>query len=83
MEERPGLTLGDAVKLATYDKVREASQIQQNRTAQAQQKTRSFVESSKTSRSGDIDYSKLSLEELEAILPKSGQFIDSKGVLQQ
>lgn len=84
MEQNPKLALEDAVKIATYEQRTEQASIQQGRTAKAQQKSRAFVESAKSSKStGDTDYSKLSLEELEKIIPAHGEFIDHKGVLRK
>ena len=84
VENHPSLTLDDAMKIVTYGEARIASTAQQSKAAKDKQKTRAFVESNKTAKTGgDIDYSKLSLEELEKILPKSGQFIDHKGVLRR
>jgi|GEM_PF-2352010 len=81
-EKVPGLTLEQAVKIITYDDARSDGTTQRKRAAKTQQKKRAYVESGKTSKTGgDLDYSKLSLEELEKILPASGQFIDSGGVL--
>ena len=72
METNRNVPFGDAVKIVSYDDVRSSSQTQQAQTAKANEKNRAFVESGRTSRTGDnIDYSKLSLEELENILPKS------------
>jgi len=84
MRQRPGLSLEDAIKIATYDHVSKGAKLQQGRTEKTQSKQRAFSESARTSKTtGEIDYSKLSLEELEAILPSAGQFVDSKGVLRK
>lgn len=83
MEKNHSLTLDDAVKLATFDKFRSSNQTSMKKAEQAQQKQRAFVESAKTSKSGEVDYSKLTLDELESILPVAGQFVDSKGVLRR
>lgn len=84
VEKNPSLSLEQAAKLATYETTKSQEQVQKKRAAQTQQKKRAFVESASTSKTGgDIDYSKLSLEELENIIPSSGQFVDSKGVLRR
>jgi hypothetical protein len=83
-ESIPGLSLEEAVKIVTYEAARSDGTTQRKRAAKTKQKNRAYVESGKTSKTGgDIDYSKLSLEELESILPKAGQFIDHKGILQK
>lgn len=84
VERNPSLSLEQAAKIVTYDSARSTGQVNQKRAAKTQQKKRAFVESANTSKtSGDIDYSKLSLEELESILPNDGQFVDFKGVLRK
>jgi len=83
MESNPKMPLEYAIKIATFDKVRSSSQQTQKKTEKIQQKERAFVESAKTSKTGEVDYSKLTLDELESILPSSGQFVDSKGVLRK
>jgi len=81
-EKAPGLSLEDAVKIVTYESAKSDGTSQKRRAAKTQQKKRAYVESAKTSKTGgEIDYTKLSLEELENILPAHGQFIDHKGVL--
>ena len=83
-EQISGLSLEDAVKIETYETARADGTNQRKRAAKTSDKKRAFVESAKTSKSsGEIDYSKLSLEEMEEILPIHGQFIDSKGVLRK
>lgn len=84
VQRSPGLALEDAIKIVTYEAARETSQTQKSRATKTQAKKRAFVETAKTSRSGgDIDYSNLSLEELESILPHTGQYVDSKGKLKR
>jgi hypothetical protein len=83
MESNPRLTLDQAVKIATFDKVRTSTQNNQKKAEQTQAKQRAFVESAKSSKTGEVDYSKLTLDELENILPIAGQFVDSKGVMRK
>ena len=84
VEQHPSLTLDDAVKIVTYGDAVTASQTQQAKATKDKQKTRAFVESSKTAKTGtDINYSELSLEELESLLPAAGQYVDHKGVLRK
>jgi len=84
VERSPGIQLEDALKIVTYESAQATSQIQKERATKTQQKKRAFVETAKTSRAGgDIDYSNLSLEELENILPQSGQYVDYKGRLKR
>jgi hypothetical protein len=84
MQQNKSLALEDAVKIATYEQRAQQANLQQGRTAKTQQAKRAFVETAKTSKSsGDTDYSKLSLEELERLIPKDGDYIDSKGVMRQ
>jgi len=84
VERSPGLELEEALKIVTYEAAKATSQQQQRKATTTQQKKRAFVETAKTSRAGgEIDYSSLSLEELESILPKDGQFVDHKGKLRR
>lgn len=84
VEQHPSLSLSEAVRIVTYDQAQATAKAQAGKAEKAQQKTRAFVETAKTAKTGtDIDYSKLSLEELENILPKAGQYIDSKGTLRK
>ena len=84
VDKHPSLSLDDAVRIVTYSEAESTSKVTQAKVATDQQKKRAYVESGKTAKVADtIDYNKLSLEELEAILPKTGQFIDHKGVLRK
>lgn len=66
MEKYPSMTLGDAVKLASYDR---ATSSARKRTEKTQKKKATFTESATSARTGDsTDYSKMSLEELESML---------------
>lgn len=79
-KEQNNVSLEDAVKITTYEAARSDGTTKRKRAAKSQQKKRAYVESAKTHKKrGDIDYSKLSLEELENILPSAGQFVDSSG----
>lgn len=84
LQEIPGITLEDAIKLVTFPQARQKANIHKGRTEKTQQKTRAYAESAKTSKSsGDIDYSKLTLEEMEQILPAHGEFVDYSGKLRR
>lgn len=84
VSKHPSLSLDEAVKLVTYEQAAVAGRAKAQKTEKTEQGKRAFVESAKGSKTGtDIDYTKLSLEELENILPKNGQFIDSKGSLRK
>jgi len=84
VDKNPSLPLEAAIKIVTYDNASKVQQASEKKTAKTQQKKRAYVESAKGSKTGDsIDYSSLTLEELENILPKDGQFIDSKGTLRR
>ncbi len=84
VDRHPSLSLSEAVKIITYENAAKVQTKQVAKTAKTQEKKRAFVESAGASKSsGSIDYSSLSLEELENILPKSGQFIDYAGKLRK
>ncbi|RLI55082.1 MAG: hypothetical protein DRP09_11010 [Candidatus Thorarchaeota archaeon] len=84
VKNNPSLSLSDAAKVVSYGRVTTNSVVQQGKAEKSQAKNRAFVETAKTSKSdGSVDYSKLTLEELENILPSSGDFIDSKGTLRK
>jgi type VI protein secretion system component VasK len=83
VQRHPSLSLEEAVKLVTYEEAKRVGEVQKNKAEVTQQKKRAFVESAQTSKTGEVDYSKLSLEELESILPSAGDFVDSRGVLRR
>jgi len=84
VEKHPTLSLDEAIRIVTYGEKQVAVKAKAGKTEKTQQKSRAFVESARGSKTGtDIDYSKLSLKELENILPKHGQYIDSEGTLRR
>lgn len=84
VEKHPSLSLDEAVRIVTYEDAQAVKQANASKAEKTKQKSRAFVESARGSKTGgDIDYSKLSLEELENILPKAGQYVDSKGSLRK
>lgn len=80
MMSNKSLSMEDAYKLASWEQVKNAGQSTAKREKKVQDKTRAFTESANQSKTDDIDYSKLSLEELENILPSAGDYIDHKGM---
>lgn len=72
MEKYPNMSLEDAVKLSSYDR---ATTAVRKRTESTQQAKRAFTESASSARTGDTDYSKLTMSELEEMLeiPKNAR----------
>lgn len=85
MLQHPTINMEDAFKMATFDRAATVRQQTERRQAQDTQKKRAFVESASGARTGDsIDYSKLTLQEMEDIIPKADtKFIDSRGQLRR
>lgn len=81
--DNPGVSLEDAYKLTSFDSVATVGRTQEAQAAKAKEKSRAFTESAKTAKGEGVDYSKLSLEEMEQILPKAGQYIDHRGKLRR
>jgi len=81
--DNPKVSLEDAYKVTSFDSASSVGQAKEEKAAKAKVKTRAFTESAKTAKSDGVDYSKLSLEEMEQILPKAGQFIDHRGKLRR
>lgn len=83
MMSNKSLSMEDAYKLASWDSVRQTGQSTATKEKKVQEKSRAFTESAANSKSDDVDYSKLSLEEMENILPTSGDYVDHKGHLRR
>lgn len=84
MIDHPKVSIEDAYKIVSWDQVRNQSKVTEKRQVKEQEKSRAFVESASGAKSGtELDYSKLTLQELEDILPKSGSFVDSRGKVRQ
>jgi hypothetical protein len=84
VQKNPSLTLEEAHKILSYPTRVQEVQTQEFKAAKSAEKAKAYTESARSAKSGsDIDYSKLSLEEMEAILPKAGQYIDHKGKLRR
>lgn len=65
MEKYPKMALEDAVKLSSYDR---ATSVARKKTETAQKTKRAFTESATSAKTGDTDYSKLTISELEEML---------------
>lgn len=66
MEKYPKMELSDAIKITSYDR---AVSSAKKTTEKTQQKKSTFTESASTARTGDtVDYSKMTLKELESML---------------
>jgi len=71
MQLYPKMELSEAVKLVTFDKTYGRAKIASTRTASTQQNKKAFAESASNARQGDdTDYSKMTFEELEQIIPR-------------
>lgn len=82
MVDHKGVPLEDAYKIKAFESVRSSAKKSEAVKTRETEVSKAFVESANTAKSGkEIDYSKLSLEELEEIIPAAGQYIDSKGKL--
>lgn len=82
MVDHRGVSMEDAFKIISWEQVKEKGATSQVKQAKEQEKSRAFVESASSAKSdSSIDYSKLSLDELEDILPAAGQYVDYKGRL--
>lgn len=82
VQKNPSLSLEEAHKILSYPERVEDVRTQEAKAAKSAEKAKAYTESPRSAKSGsDIDYSKLSLDEMEAILPKAGQYIDHKGRL--
>lgn len=80
MLSNPRVSMEDAYKIVSWDQVKAGGAKTQATQQKQKEKSRAYVEGANTAKGGnDLDYSKLSLEELEEILPSSGQFIDHRG----
>ena len=72
--------LEDAYRILTFDIARgRASEIVQKEEKLTQKKTAFAEPASGAAGSKDIDYDGMTLDELEKVLPKAGDFIDHKG----
>lgn len=84
MVDHKGVPLEDAYKIKAFESVRTSAKKSEAVKARETEVSKAFVESADTAKSGkEIDYSKLSLSELEEIIPAVGQYIDSKGKMRQ
>lgn len=83
MVDHRGLSMEDAYKIVTFDQHRANSDKQEVRQAKETQKSRAYVESAGSSKTPETDYSKLSLAELEEILPSANDFIDHRGKMRR
>ncbi len=82
MVDHKGISMEDAYKIKAFDSVSTSAKKSEAVRTRETEVSKAFVESANTAKSGkEIDYSKLSLEELEEIIPAAGQYIDSKGKL--
>jgi hypothetical protein len=71
MEKYRDMTLEDAVRIATYEKAKQGAANVSRKTATNQQNKRAFAESASSARNADeTDYSKMTFEELEQIIPR-------------
>jgi hypothetical protein len=71
MEKYPKMELDEAIKLVSFDKTYQRATTLSKKTASTQQNRKAFAESASEARQGDdLDYSKMTLEELEKIIPK-------------
>lgn len=71
MEKFPKMELGEAIKIASYDRVYKGMTSTNKKTVINQQNKRAFAEGASGAKSNDnVDYSKMSLEELEKIIPR-------------
>jgi len=65
------MELSEAVKLVSFDKTYQKATSLSKKAASTQQNRKAFAESASEARQGDeLDYSKMTLEELEKIIPK-------------
>lgn len=72
MVQNKSLTMDQAFKLATFEKVQRLNQVKAQAQTQQVQKNRAFVEGASQSKSNsNADYSKMTLDQLEASLPKA------------
>lgn len=82
MVDHRGVSMEDAFKIISWEQVKQTGATNQVKQAKEQEKSRAFVESAGSAKSdSSVDYSKLSLDELEDILPAAGQYVDYKGRL--
>jgi len=82
VQKNPSLSLEDAHKILSYPEQVKKVQTQEKKAVKSAEKAKAYTETAGKAKTGsDTDYSKLSLEEMEQILPKAGQFIDYKGNL--
>ena len=69
MEDNPSMSLENAVKLASYDRVKKNVSASSKRTETERKNKRAFSESASSARTGDdTDYSKMTMSELEEVL---------------
>lgn len=84
MLDHKGVAMEDAYKILTWDQRRANVQREESIEAKKSAGSRAYVESASSAKnSKDVDYSKLSLAEMEDIIPSSGDFVDSKGRLRK
>lgn len=71
MKKYPKMELDEAIKLVSFDKTYQRATAFSKKTASTQQTRKAFAESASEARRGDdLDYSKMTLEELEQIIPR-------------
>lgn len=75
----PDISLEEAYKITSFDSVLMGTKSRDAQAAKSKAKAKAYTESASTAKGEGIDYSKLSLEEMESIIPKAGQFIDHRG----
>ena len=84
MVDHKGVSLEDAYKIKAFDTVRTSAKKSDVLKARETEVSKAFVESASAAKSGkEIDYSKLTLEELEEVIPAASQYIDSKGKMRR
>lgn len=85
MVNHPSISMDQAFKMATFDKASSISRTQAQKAKSQDSKNRAFVEGAGSSKgSSNLDYKKMTLDDLERILPKADtQFLDHRGALRQ
>lgn len=69
MEKYPSMSLEDAVKIASYERTSKGAAASADRVAKEQKNKRTFTESASSARAGDdVDYSKMSLEDIAEMI---------------
>jgi hypothetical protein len=71
MSQYPKMDLQEAVKIASFDSTYDRLKRVKQKTASTEENKKAFAESASEARQGDdLDYSKMTLEELESIIPR-------------